>query len=239
MKKMSLIVALASMCLLGQPVFSQQTEGSLVTITGVGEIKGENDQAKALFFVEEQDADRGAATARVNRKMKEGIAILKAADPDAVLQARNYYTYPVYATANADKNKTITGWRVGQYVEFITTHLATLSSTVAKAQSILALNGLTFGLSQAALLRLDQLRLEAAYKNMTERAKTIAQAMGRDIHHASIESLEVDSSAFSLPEPRMLGAVMNGIKTNALPETTFEAGESTLTARIIGKFKFN
>ena len=69
--------------------------GTLVIVPAYGEVKHANDQVRITFNVEEQDKDKAAAASRVNVKMKQGTDILKRQDPQAILQTRGYYTYPV------------------------------------------------------------------------------------------------------------------------------------------------
>lgn len=237
MKKI-IVLMTALLCM---PVFAQQTKGTVVMVSGSGEVKSENDQVKATFFIEEQDKDRVAAASRVNQSMKQGTELIKKADPDGKLATRGYYSYPVYSESSSNnKARVITGWRVGQYLDLTTKNIQQLPATVASAQQVLALNGLSFGLSDEAMKRLDATRLDSAYKNMQERAQIIAKAMGRNLNDASIELLDVDGVGAIHPEPRMFAASPMMMKGNAaVPETNFEAGESTLTARVVAKIKFN
>jgi len=237
---MKKIILLAGVLLCTQ-VFAQQTRGSIVMVSGSGEVKAENDQAKATFFIEEQDKDRAAAASRVNQSMKQGTELIKKADPDGKLATRGYYSYPIYSESSSNnKARIITGWRVGQYLDLTTKNIQQLPATVAAAQQVLALNGLSFGLSDEATQRLDAARLDSAYKNMQERAQIIAKAMGRNLNDASIELLDVDGVGAIHPEPRMFAAAPMMMKGSAaVPETNFEAGDSTLTARVVAKIKFN
>jgi len=235
---MKKFIVLASVLLCTQ-VLAQQTKGSVVMVSGSGEVKAENDQAKVTFFIEEQDKDKIAAASRVNQSMKQGTELIKKADPEGKLATRGYYSYPIYSESSSNnKARLITGWRVGQYLDLTTKNIQLLPATVASAQQVLALNGVSFGLSEEATQRLDAARLDSAYQNMQARAQIIAKAMGRNLNDASMESLDVDGVGAVRSEPRMLAAATM-MKGNAVPETNFEAGESTLSARVVAKIKFN
>src|SRR4051812_27260888 len=148
-----------------------QTNGAVIVIPADGEVTRANDEAHATFAVEEQDRDKAAAASRVNQKMKQGVEMLKRADPKAKLQTRGYYTYPVYEELppnSAPKPRRVVAWRVGQYVDVTTTTLEALPATVAEAQKVLALNGLYFRLSRAAQRELDRERIATAYRNLNE-----------------------------------------------------------------------
>ena len=242
MKKLVAITSVVLCGALSLPALAQQTKGTVLMVSGSGEVHADNDQARATFFVEEQDKNKAVAASRVNQKMKDGTELLKKADQDGKYATRGYYTYPVYAdsTPNA-KTRTITGWRVGQYLDLTTKNIQQLPATVAGVQQVLALNGLNFGLSDEAAKQLEAKRLESAYKNLQDRVAMIAKAMGRDPADSVIESLDFDGSA---PHPQpvyramMVAAPMQD-KSNSVAETSFEPGDSTLSSTVVAKIKFN
>ena len=239
MKNYRLIGGVVLCCLLNHPVLAQQTKGTLLVVSGTGEVTAVNDQAKASFFIEEQDKDKSAAASRVNQKMQAGTDILKKSDPQAHLATHGYYSYPVYSDSTAsNKIRLITGWRVGQSLELTTSNLQQLSTTVAAVQQVLALNGLNFGLTVPTMKALESKRLEAAYANMQERLQIIARAMGRDVAESSIESLDFEGTS-TLMQPHMYAARSMMAKGEPVAETSFEAGETTLNATVQAKIKFN
>ena len=221
-----------------------QTAGTLVIVPAYGEVKHVNDEAHLTLMIEEQDSDKSAAASRVNQKMKQGVEIVKREDPQAILKTRGYYTYPVYAEDQPrPKNKLPqpAGWRVGQYLEVTTASLGTLPKTVAAAQKILALNGLQFGLAEATARQLDQKRIDATYRNLTERVAAIAKAMGRNVADVTLETMDFEGSgAYAQSEaaaPQMMRAVAMQ-KPAQVEEPSFEPGETTLQMRAVGKVKF-
>jgi predicted secreted protein len=224
------------------------TTGTLVIVPAFGEVKHANDQATAIFLVEEQDKDKAAAASRVNQKMKQGIDILRKEDPQAVLKTQGYYTYPIYPDQRPLPNGTVprpvpSGWRVGNYVEMKTTNLAGLPKTAAAAQKILALNNLTFGLTPATLKRLDDQRIAATYLNLNERIASIAAAMGRKVSDAVLDTVDFEGSGnYASQREDMAAAAMSMRMAKAgspdVSEPTFEPGETTLQMRLVGKVKF-
>jgi uncharacterized protein YggE len=223
---------------------AQQTGGSVLIISGYSEVSVANDEARAVFFIEEQDADKTVAATRVNQKISAGTQLLKKQDPEARLATRDYYTYPIYATelsGLSGKQQTLTGWRVGQQVSMTTTNLRQLPATVAAAQAILGLNGLTFSLSSAKRQQLDAARLRGAYINLQERVSIIAHAMGRNSADAVIEQIDYEGDA-DRPELRMLSAVAPSMYRSNKPvdvaETSFDAGETNLSAKVVGRIRF-
>jgi uncharacterized protein len=222
-----------------------QTSGTLVVVPAYGEVRQANDEAHVTLMVEEQDKDKTAAASRVNQKMKQGVEIIRREDPQATLTTRGYYTYPVYSDdqgRQTHKPAQAASWRVGQYLEVITTNLNSLPKTVAAAQRVLALNGLQFGLTEATSRKLDQKRIEASYRNLTERIAAIAKAMGRNPVEATLDTVDFEGSgAYAQQDAQSPKTTM--MRSAAMPpapieEPSFEPGETTLHMRVVGKVKF-
>lgn len=237
------IIALVAASVIALPSYAQQVTGALVTVSGVADIKADNDQAIATFFIEEQDKEKDKAASRVNQKMRAGTDLIKREDPQAALTTRGYYTYPIYtdeapSVSNPQRKRTQTGWRVGQYLEVKTQNLKHLPATTAAAQKILALNGLSFGLSDAATKKLEAERLEAGYRNLMEKAAVIVTAMGRKPADAVIESVNFDGSDNN-ERPYMASAMMakSSRQEADVAEPSFEPGVTTLTSRVVGKLR--
>lgn len=221
-----------------------QTAGTLVIVPATGEVRHANDEANLTFMVEEQDKDKAAAASRVNQKMKQGMEILKREDPQAVLSTRGYYTYAVYSEEQPQprsngKLRQPSGWRVGQYLEMKTGNLQSLPKTVAAAQRVLALNGLRFGLSEATAKQLDAQRIDATYKNLTERIAAIGKAMGRNPADAVLDTVDFEGSGNYAPQA-FSAKTMRAAVADAAPveEPSFEPGETTLDMRVVGKVRF-
>lgn len=232
------------------PAFS--TSGTLVVVPAYGEVKRANDEATAVFSVEEQDKDRAAATARVNQKMKQGTEIVRRADPQAELKTVGYYTYPVYPEvpdgprpleAQAARRIPI-GWRVGQSLEVKTRNLAQLPKTTAAAQKVLNLATIDYHLSPELTKQLDDERIAATYRNLNERVASIARAMGRSPGDAVIDTVDFEGSgnyagadAMAAPAPMAMMRAKSAAG-DAMPEPSFEPGETRLEMRLVGKVKF-
>lgn len=222
-----------------------QTSGTLVVVPAYGEVSAPNDEVHVTFMVEEQDRDKTVAASRVNQKMKQGTEIVKREDPQAVLKSYGYYTYPVYPDEQVQprqgKPKQPIGWRVGQYLDVRTVNLAGLPKMAASAQRVLALNGLRFGLTDTTVRKLEARQIAAAYANLTERVAAVAQAMGRNVADATLDTVDFEGAGASVPQTYARASkTMQAMATNAVPveEPNFEPGETTLTMRVIGKIRF-
>jgi uncharacterized protein YggE len=227
------------------------TSGTLVIVPAFGEVKHANDEATVTFTVEEQDKDRVAATTRANQKMKQGTESVRRDDPQAELKTLGYYTYPVYPEvpdtprplATPAARRVPIGWRVGQTLEVRTRNLANLPRLAAAAQKVLNLNGIDYHLSPELAKRLDDERIAATYRNLNERIASIARAMGRNVGDAVIDTVDFEGSGNYAggPAPMMQRASMSASRKmaeDAMPEPSFEPGESTLEMRLVGKVKF-
>lgn len=233
---------LGGMPALAQTTAPVATAGALVVVPAHGEVTQANDQVRATFMIEEQNKDKAAAAALVNAKMKQGADLIRRADRGAMLKTRGYYTYPVYADESGrgpgGKARQLIGWRVGQYLEVTTTDLGELAKTVSTAQSVLALNGLQFGLADATRKKLDQRQIEAAYQDLMQRIAVIAGAMGRNLSDAVIETIDFDGSGTYAPAPKMMRAAPASGVAAAVEEPSFEPGETTLNMGLVAKIKF-
>ncbi|RZJ84477.1 MAG: DUF541 domain-containing protein [Massilia sp.] len=254
--KLSKTIAAAALVLAcqaqAQTVTAASTTGTLVVVPAFGEVKHANDQATVTFAVEEHDKDKNAAAARVNRKMKEGTEIVRRADPKAELKTMGYYTYPVYPEVppmpqpalRAPVKPVPIAWRVGQYLEVKTTNLADLPKTAAAAQKVLQINNVSFGLSPELEKRLDDQRIAATYRNLNERIVSIANAMGRKPLDAVLDTVDFEGSgnyagdAQAAGAPMMMQARAMKEASDAMPEPSFEPGETTLQMRLVGKVRF-
>ena len=202
-----------------------------------------NDQAHATLRLEEQDKDRAIAVSRLNQKMKQGIALVKRDDATAVLTTRGYATIPIYADESlkpAVRLRQAIGWRASQSLEVVTANLVGLPAMIADAQSLFALQGLSFSLSEPALRALDEERIQTAYRNLGTRIAAVAKSMGRSGADAAIESIDVDTAAGYAVQQRnaMPMAMMRNVSEPVSIETPdFEPGETALTLQMIAKVR--
>lgn len=229
------------------------TAGTMVVVPAFGEVRHANDQAVVTFSVEEHDKDKAKAAERVNRKMKEGTDILRKLDPRAEFKTMGYFTYPIYSENHqpprpmdgAAQPPVPVAWRVGQYLEMKTTQLDSLPKTAASAQKVLAISNIQFGLTPETEKRLDDQRIAETYKNLHERIGSIARAMGRKASEASLEMVDFEGSgnygggqADSAASPMMARMSAKREMADAMPEPSFEPGETTLQMRLVGKVRF-
>lgn len=242
-KHLSVAAVLATMIATAQAAPSETPPGTVVALPATGEVRHVNDQATVIFSTEETHADKAVAASRVNQKMKQGLALIKKEDPQAILATERYYTYPVYPDASSSSNKPRVpiAWRVGQSLRVTTSNLTGLPSTVAGAQAILSLNNLRFGLTPATERQLDDERIAATYANLQARIHAVAVAMGRSDSDATLEAVDFEGAASGV---RNVIAYASNLRAAPAPgvvaveEPSFEPGETTLSMRAVGKVRF-
>jgi len=257
LKKIALIAAIA-LATQAQAQSALPTAGTLVIVPAYGEVTHVNDEATVNFMVEEQDKDKAAAASRVNQKMKQSTEIVRKEDPKATLKTMGYYTYPVYpevmqpvVVSNeqllaAPKPPKPIAWRVGQYLEVKTASIGGLPKMTAAVQKVAALNGISFGLTPATTKQLDDKRIAATYQNLNERIASIANAMGRKVGDATLETVDFEGSGNYAGNqngdvagaPMMMRAKGRMQESAEVSEPSFEPGETTLQMRLVGKVKF-
>jgi uncharacterized protein len=214
-------------------------ENSLVTVTAVGTVTAPNDEAQLVFGYEEQGKDKAALASSVNLRLKQGIAALKKANPNARLSLDSYRTYAVYDEAAAKIQKREAqqiGWRVSQQVRLVTGDLAALPATVAAAQKVLVLRSVNFGLSEETTKKLEQRRVEAAYRSLEEQVGFIAGAMRRPVADAKLESL--DFGATPVDRVYVTGSKLNREDIGEVEEPSLQPGETKLELRATAKVRF-
>jgi predicted secreted protein len=254
--KLKLLSFMTNLLLVGAmalPAFAQNTNtnantnnsgGTIVTVAGNAEIKVDNDQAIVNFFIEEQDKDKAKAASRVNQKMKAGTELIKQLDGKAALSTRNYYTRAVYAeelqtSSNQVRKPQLVAWRVGQYLEVKTQNLKELPSLVAAVQKTLAMNGISFELSEEAIKKVEAQKIDLAYKNLMSRVDIIAKAMGRKSSNVQIEVLDFDGIE-AMTQVRSYGGDMlmkSAPQGGNVEEPNFEPGVTVVNQRINAKVR--
>jgi uncharacterized protein len=229
-------LALAALAVAAMPAVAQlqapplPATGTVVLMTGTAELELQNDEAFASFYYEAQDADLTRAQSLVNKRVADGTAALRRADPKADIETSGYGSYPVYSTGSV---RAITGWRVRQGVTLRTAELAALPKTVAAAQPLLALGGIDFRLSKAAREKVEAQLIQQATANLQARFAAAAQALNVPPARVRIEEVNFGAREGG-PQPMMMrSAAMSNEQTVATP--TFEAGRSIERLTVTGK----
>jgi uncharacterized protein len=227
---------IAALALVALPAFAQlqapplPATGTLVLMTGSAELELANDEALASFFYEAQDADLTRAQSLVNKRVADGTAALKRADPEAKIETSGYGSYPVYSTG---AQRAIVGWRVRQGVSLRTSNLTALPQTVAAAQPLLAVAGIDFRLSKGAREKVESHLIQQATANLNARFAAAAQALNVPASRVRIEEVNFGAREGG-PQPMMMRSTAMA-QEQAVPAPAFEAGRSIERLTVSGK----
>lgn len=217
--------------------------GMKLVMPATGTVSRPNDEAYLTLMLEEQDKDKTVAASRVNEGMTRGSEIVRRQDPTAVLMTHGYYTYPVYPDTpqGTPRSRQPVAWRVGEYLDVRTRNLAALPKVVAASQGVLSVAGLRFGLSEAAARKLDSELVAAAYATLTERIAAAAQAMGKPVSDAILDSVDFEGSGAYAPkrEVQFLSAMRaDAARPAQVEQPSFEPGETSLSMSVVGRVHF-
>ncbi|WP_034410399.1 SIMPL domain-containing protein [Derxia gummosa] len=202
------------------PAQAAAPAGTIVLLRARAEAQFDNDEARVAFYAQEQGADRAQVAAAVNRRMRDATAALKAADPSAELRSTGYSTYPVN-----DRNGKQTGWVARQDLSLVTRNLKSLEATVARAQALVAVQSVGFGLSREARLKAEAQLFDQAFADLRARIANVSRALGRTPEQALIEQL--DFAGGDEPAPPRAFAMARAASAEAVDQPSFEAGDSS------------
>lgn len=215
------------------PAAPARFEGTLVLMTGSAEQEVANDEAVANFYLELQDGDLARAQSQLNRRVADGVAALKRADPKAQIETAGYNSYPIYSK---DSGRRITGWRVRQNVTLRTSELGGLAKTVAAGQQQLALGGIDFRLSRTARERVEGELIQRAIAHLNARVGAAAQSL--DVPKSRVRIEELNFGVPAERPPIVALARAQAMAPEAVAEPQFDAGRTTQQVTVTAKVRF-
>ena len=213
---------------------SPHFEGTVVTMTGAAEIEVPNDEAVVSLYLEVQEPDLVRSQSQINRRVAEGVAAIRRADPKAQVETSGYGSYPVYQPGAARK---IIGWRVRQSVNVRTAELAELPKTIAAGQQQLALGGLDFRLSRAARERVEGELIQRALANLNAKVAAAAQALNVPASRQRVEELNFGAPGGGRP-PMPMARIAAAAPAEAVAEPQVDAGRSLQQVTVSARVRF-
>jgi uncharacterized protein len=217
------------------------TAGTVVMVPASAQVSHPNEIAIVSFGAMLTGKDKAELTSRVNQKMKEGVAILRAVDPGATLQTGSFYNVPQYKKekrdSSAEASNQLVGWEISQSVTVTTRNLALLPKMALALQDKLDVGDVRFKVSDETMVKLRERRIAATYASLNETIAAVAKAMGKSVGDATLESVTFDGAGERNPYQRV-EVTGSRIRKQDMAEPVFEAGESTLEMSLVGKVKF-
>jgi len=197
-----------------------------LTVSGTGEVRAAPDEAQLSTGVVAQAPSAAAALAANARAMNRVFDTLKRAGiAEKNIQTSNFSVSPQYAASKPGQTQRIVGYDVSNTVSVLVDKLdnlgPTLDALVASGSN--QIDGPNFAIADPKPL-LAKAR-EAAVKDATDRAATIARAAGVSL--GPIVSISEGGGAVA-PQPMMRMAM----SANAAPPTPVAAGEQSVSAEV-------
>jgi predicted secreted protein len=182
-----------------------------------------NDLASATVYFEDTHTHPAELAQRVNRAIAEAFDQIRSY-PDIKASSTGIRTSPVHSR----DGRTIDAWRMRSDISLETTNVAALSELLGKLQAGLAIGGLSMQPAPATRDATADLAAQDALRAFQARARSIADALGRDYR---IRSLSVNYGGFMPPPyPVMRSAMM----AEAASAPVLEGGESRVSVTVTG-----
>jgi predicted secreted protein len=152
------------------PAQAQETLRDVVVLQAQASREIANDQMVALLAAEASGADPVALADRVNRTMKEALAVAREF-PSVKPHSAGYQTQPLYREGRID------GWRVSQELRVESTDFGETARLLGRLQQTLLLRGLSIGLSREARRAAEDALIAEAIAAFNARAALVRDAM--------------------------------------------------------------
>lgn len=201
--------------------------GTEVLLTASSELILPNDEVVLTFYLEQQEADKAKAASSINQKVKDAVETLKSLDREAEVKTTTYFTYPIYG---GNDQRKIVAWRIRQTVQMISAKVLKAPEMVAKAQSTLALESVTFRLAAATRKRLDAQLFSSAYADLKSKIAYITQAMGKSEKDANVIRMDLSNMRNPIDQPRPAPMLMRSsaiMDAKEVSEPSLTPGETT------------
>ncbi len=208
------------------------TVGNIITTTGEGNIYVKPDIAIVNCGVTTEDKDPKKALDDNNTSMRKVIDTIKSlgiADKD--IRTTNYSIYPNY-DYNSNTRK-LNGYRVENSITVTLRDITQVGTVIGKAVEAGANigNGVNFSISDTS--KFYDEAMTAAVKNATEKANTLAAAIGKKVS-AVVEIVEGNRSG-QYYQTKQMSAAADMIYNSAVP---IQTGELTVSAYVTVTFRY-
>ena len=208
-----------------------QQKGVSLSVNGTATLVVPNDQAQMYWSTQAQAPTLKEATEEVIKTMNANLETLKSMKGNWELQTQGFNSYPVYSETKGEKAPKIVAWRVSQSL-FMRVHDVTQVPTIIeKLSGSLALDQLSFSVSDQARQGYDATLIRMAVNDATKRATIVADSLGRKANKVEMQNMRFSGSS----APRMEYGLMRAnakVANDAMPTPAIEAGSSTLNMTV-------
>ena len=207
------------------PILVMPDGQAILNISATERKEVEQDLLVATLSFTKIDKDARTVQNEINKKMAEA---LKTAKAESALKV-NTGSYQVYErTEPRTKERK---WHGSQSITVKSKEAEVLLKTVGKLQDMgLTSNGLNYTLAPETAVEVQDSLMEAALKQLQERADRAAKALGK----STAELREINVSGGNIPyQPRHHGRAMMAMSADMeMAAPVAEAGESTITLTV-------
>lgn len=183
-----------------------------------------NDLAAVQAYVEQTDAVPADLAKRVNQRMTEALALVKAY-PSVKVKTSGSQTTPVYTPKTPGH---IEAWHMRSSISLESRDIGALSELVGKLQTLLAVGQLSIGFAPETRTKATDDAMVDALKAFQARAAIAAQALGKQWR---VKNINVSQGGGPQPYMRAMKVSMSGAADTATP---IEAGEGSVTVTVNG-----
>ncbi len=220
---------------------AMNTVGTVVMVPASAQVSHPNEVAIVRFIASGRNKSEALAGSQANQNMKEGLAIIRSADPSAQIQTGSFESFPFRKKGakdgDDDESAKVIGWEVSQEVTVTTRNLSQLSFMGSALQGKLSLGEVRFELTPDTMARLREKHIAATYASLNATVASVAKAMGKGLGEATLETITFDGAS-DRDNYGFMGGNNARMTTPQQAKPNFVPGETTLTMKLVGKVRF-
>ena len=212
--------------------FNLQPEGkdAQIMLTATAQLSFKNDLATIRLYAQAEEHDLADAQSKVNAAMAKGT--IREFSSMVRIENDGYYTQAIYTEPKKGEAPQIAGWRARQSIRVMTEDVDGVGSLVQLAQqSGLALDGVSYSMSDEAKSSARDHLSKAAVQALNQQTESVALAMKLAPQSLKFKKLEFTDGGF--PEGVMARGVYMSAAANAkVAAPAFEAGSTKLSMSV-------
>lgn len=224
----SFIVMSTASLLSAAAISAQAAPTGYDQVTFQSEVKEEvaNDEVRASLYKKAQAPDAKSLATQLNTAVNSALNIAKRY-PSVTVSTGQQSTYPRY-----DKNDKIIGWTGQANIDIKSTDFTATSQLIADLQSIMVMDGLNFGVSNAKKATIEQRLMTEASRAFQNQAKNLTRAW--DARGYRVVNVNLNTNNNNYPRPMYSMVAKAEAADASVPSQNFESGNSTISVTANG-----
>lgn len=203
-----------------------------IMLTATAQLSFKNDLATIRLYAQAEEHDLADAQSKVNAAMAKAQGTIREFSSMVRIENDGYYTQAIYTEPKKGEAPQIAGWRARQSIRVVTEDVDGVGSLVQLAQqSGLALDGVSYSMSDEAKSSARDHLSKAAVQALNQQTESVALAMKLAPQSLKFKKLEFTDGGF--PEGVMARGVYMSAAANAkVAAPAFEAGSTKLSMSV-------